>query len=215
MAGSLQLSGLKEHIEKLPVEQQNSLGIDSMTIPEPHWETTLGKIESALGSCDDGLVIVVDAGQGFFGAALADSLRAGRQVLVCDDRYFRDVSKGGVSLAHLETFKAKLPLEARRVMLKKYAGVNALREYVLKAKPGHTVLVVQNLGGISALRILQLFEALPTPATLLVNELGDVIDGLKGHAAKKAVFSPSTERYIFGAHEVVSTKGIEETIIYC
>jgi len=149
------------------------------------------------------LIVILNAGDGTLGAALADfEKNVASTVLLADENYFK---KNGVDLSHLEGFEPRAALVARRVSLSKAAGVTALVDFVASNKHRQVLLVAEHLAGMAALRALQLFAWLPVPCRLLVGEFGAVPEGLStNHAAKKAIYSPC-EQYQFGAHEVTGS----------
>ena len=169
-------------------------------------------------------ILVLDAGAGLLGAALADAVPGAASVAIVDEKYFLGPGKG-VDLGHLENYETVATLSAYRAGVRsaKSAAVDRLLKRFGVGEGGAggeggsgsgdcdgggVVVVAESVKGQQALRAVQLFAALRRRhVALIVGNVGAAPDGLEQHVTKKVVYAP-VDLYSFSAHEVSATRAV-------
>ena len=104
-----------------------------------------GKKRLGRETVEETVVIVLDAGPGLLGAALADAaLRGVDRVVLADERYFRRDRSQGISLDHLEKYSTATPLTAKRAGVasgRAAAASTLLTQLGLTAEKSNVILV--------------------------------------------------------------------------
>ena len=184
------------------------------------WGRTSSALSGAAGcAVATHTILVLDAGAGLLGAALADAVPGAASVAIVDEKYFLGPGKG-VDLGHLENYETVAKLSAYRAGVR--SGKSAAVDRLLKrfgggedgegdsgdCGGGGVVVVAESVKGQQALRAVQLFAALRRRrVALIVGNVGGAPDGLEQHVTKKVVYAP-VDLYSFSAHEVSTTRAV-------
>ena len=135
-------------------------------------------------------VVVLNAGEGAFGACLAVFL-GGRAaaVAILDERYFRP---RGVDLSRLEAFAATFPA-ASRLVARRDAASGGQAAKVLRGlldAPGCAVVAVE-AAGLAALRAARLFARGSVERLVVGSAPPPPLDALRVHARARALYAPT------------------------